>query len=796
MLETEALQRLRRVKFFSYIKIKNKVYTSHKFSLNSASDYKKLTSMLKIGLIPLFLLLFTHVQSQNFYNRDTIQLIEIFFSFSNWDAQLDANEASETYIYADSVRINGEVFDSCGVRYKGNSSYDPFSQKNPFHIELNTIKANQDYHGITDLKLSNGYKDPSMIREILSYQILSQYMDCPGSNFARVYINGEYRGVYTNNESISKDFNLAHYYLKDTYFKCNPMGGAGPGSNASPDLKYLGADSSAYTNAYELKSDFGWNRMLSLCSILNNDFQNIENVLDIDRAIWMLAFNNVLVNLDSYSGAFRQNYYLSWDINGRFVPTVWDLNMSFGGFPGGTGTGTTVPTTLDPFSNANSINHPLIKQILADPMYKRMYMAHVRTIVEETFANGAYETWAQNLMNLADSSIQADPYKFFTYSQFLNGLTTAVTFGGGPGGGTSIPGITALMDARVQFLSTHPDYTLQAPTILNHGASSTPLSYGTTVTILTTTNNETAVYLGYRGNHQLQFNRIQMYDDGLHNDGVAGDHIYGVEVPIDGLTFEYYIYADNANAGIFSPARAEHEYHSLSVVFPAPAVGSVLINELLAVNDALLFDPSGEDDDWIELINTTNAAIDLAGFYLSDDPLDLLQWAIPAGTVIPANGYLLIWADKDMAQEGLHASFKLSSDGEYVYLSHGTNVHDQVAFGPQLANISFARCPDAGLDFATIIPTPLATNNCQIGTPENGMLQIQIYPNPVSDQLTIANQEENTTLQIYDLNGRQILTQPLIQGNNVIDTVEWSSGFYVLKMQAEKGMQLIKLIKN
>lgn len=633
-----------------------------------------------------------------------------------------------------------------------------------------------------------------MIREILSFQILEQYMDCPSSNFARVYINGQYRGVYTNNESISDNFNEDHYYADDTYFKCNPVGGAGPGSTVSPDLKYLGTDSSAYFNGYELQSTFGWNRMVALCNALNNDFQNIEASLDIDRAIWMLAFNNVLVNLDSYSGAFRQNYYLSWDINGRFVPTVWDLNMSFGGFPGGTGSGTTTPTSLDPFSNATSNNHPLIKQIMANPLYKRMYMAHVRTMVQEMFASGQYETWAQNLMALADSSIQADTYKFYTYSQFLNSLTTAVT-GGGPGGG-SIPGIKALMDARAQFFSTNAAYVLQAPIIVSHGASTLPLVYGSTVTINATTSNETTVYLGYRGNHQLKFTRVQMFDDGAHNDGAAGDHTYGVEVPVAGLTFEYYIYAENNNAGLFSPARAEHEFHTLTVNFSAPAVGAVLINEVLASNDSLLFDPNGQDEDWIELINTTNTPIDLAGFYLSDDPLNLMAWAFPAGTVLPANGYLLVWADNDLMQNGLHANFKLSSGGDYVYLSHGFNVHDQIAFGPQLANISYARCPDAGFNFATIIPTPLANNNCQIGLLENEQLQVQVYPNPFTDQFTIENQEDCLQLNIKSLNGQLLYTSALQNGKYQIDASAWGSGMYILELQSQKGIKVSKIVKH
>lgn len=731
---------------------------------------------------------FFHLNAQNFYQRDSIQVIEIFFSFSNWDAQLDANEATETYIYADSIRINGTSFDSCGVRYKGNSSYNPSNQKNPLRIELNTIKANQDYQGFTDIKLSNGYKDPSMIREILTYQILENYMDCPRSNFARVYINGQYRGVYTNNESIKDDFNEAHYDADDTYFKCNPVGGAGPGGGTSPDLKYLGTDSTSYFNGYELQSTYGWNRLVTLCNTLNNDFQNIESTLDIDRAIWMLAFNNVLVNLDSYNGAFRQNYYISWDKNGRFVPTVWDVNMSFGGFPGGTGSGAFTPSALDPFSNSTSVNHPLIQQIMANPLYKRMYMAHVRTMVQEMFESGQYETWAQSLMALADSSVQADPYKFYSYNQFLNSLTTAVA-GGGPGGGSSIPGIKALMDARAQFFSTNAAYLLQAPAILSHGATASPLNYGSTTTLIANVSNETNVYLGYRTDHTLKFNRVQMYDDGAHNDGAAGDHTYGVEMPVNGLLFEYYIYADNNNAGKFSPARAEHEFHTLAVTFPAPAVGSLLINEVLASNDALLFDLNGEDDDWIELVNTTNTTIDLAGFYLSDDPLNLMAWAFPAGTTIPANGFLLVWADKDTLQQGLHANFKISADGEYVYLSNGLNVHDQISFGPQIANISYGRCPDAGLDFATILPTPLANNNCNIGIQEMEVLQVQVYPNPFLDVLHIVSHEEQVQITVRNINGQILQTQQINSGKHQLDASSWASGLYLIELLSAAGVR-------
>jgi hypothetical protein len=735
-------------------------------------------------------------QLQNFYDRATIQTIEVFFSFSNWDAQLDAAVVSEAYIIADSVRINGVSFDSCGVKYKGNSSYNPTNQKNPLHIELDHVKGNQDYQGYTDIKLQNGYKDPSMIREVLSYAILEQYMDCPKGNFANVYVNGAYRGLYSSAESINKTFNANHYYQSgDTYFKCNPVGGAGPGSTVSPDLKYISMDSSAYANGYELRSTYGWNRLVDLINTLNNDFTNIESKLDIDRAIWMLAFNNVLVNLDSYSGAFRQNYYLTWDNNARFVPTVWDLNMSFGGFPGGTGSGTTSPTTLDPLSNSTSTIHPLIVKIMANPMYKRMYLAHVRTIVQEMFANDYYLTVANQLRSTIDATVNADPYKFYTYAQFQNSLTTAVTGTGGPGGGASIPGLQALMSGRVSYFNTNANYVLVAPTITSFSSSVASPVYNQTITINATCSNESAVFLGYRTNHQLKFNRIAMYDDGAHNDGAANDHVYGADALVNGVVFEYYIYTENSNAGLFSPQRAEHEYHTLTVSVPFPTVGSVLINEVVASNSNSALDQNGENDDWIELYNTTSNPIDLSGMYLTDDALDLMKWSFPVPTTIPANGYIIVWADNDVFQAGLHASFKLNASGESVILSNGVNFYDQVGFGVQSADVAYARCPDGGATFAYVQPTYSASNNCYASISQLNF-DVKIFPNPFNDKLTIQLDENlPTVVRITDVNGKIMFLENIISQEYFLSTANWCNGMYIVTFENERGMKSLKLIK-
>ena len=382
----------------------------------------------------LFLILSSFItHSQTFYNSNAIQDIRIVFSQSNWDALLDAQEAGAgDYISAQSVTINGQVFNNVGVKYKGNSSYNPNYVKNPLHIELDTY-VNQNYEGYTDIKLSNVIFDPSFVRETTAYSILGQYMHAPLANYANVYINGNLIGLYTNVESISKKFVNTHFGSNNNaFFSCSPPAGAGPGTTNLPNLAYLGTNSASYESAYEIKSTTGWDDLINLTNTLSNNTTNIESVLDVDRALWMLAFDNLFVNIDSYIGQFKQNYYLYKDDNGRFNPILWDLNMSFGTF-GQTGT-TNLNTTLA----KRQLNHllhsgdaawPLVQKLLAVPRYKKMYLAHYATMLSENISNNSYFTKAQTFQTLINSSVQADVNKFYTYTQFSSNMTTDIALG-------------------------------------------------------------------------------------------------------------------------------------------------------------------------------------------------------------------------------------------------------------------------------------------------------------------------------------------------------------------------------
>ena len=284
-----------------------------------------------IGLVLIFLS--NNIFSQStFYNIDTVREIKFNFDQPNWKYLLDS-----LYVLGDEQRIIGTVtidgyqYDSVGIRYKGYSSVNITQTKNPFNIKLDYIINDQEHQGFNKIKLSNVIHDPSFLREALSYQIARKYMPSSKANFANLYINDTLWGVYSNVEAVNKDFLSKHYQSRNnSFFKCNPSSLDLFGENSNLSLS-PGNDSLDYEAFYSIKSDYGWGKLYQLIDTLNNYPFSINKILNVDRTLWMHAFNYSLVNLDSYIG-YAQNYYLYEDNSGRFNPILWDLNMSFGSF--------------------------------------------------------------------------------------------------------------------------------------------------------------------------------------------------------------------------------------------------------------------------------------------------------------------------------------------------------------------------------------------------------------------------------------------------------------------------------
>ena len=729
--------------------------------------------------------------AQGLYDSYNITTIEIYFSENNWNQLMIDNYYDGEYLTADSVVINGSKKDSVGVKYKGNSTFSENNDKNPLNISIDYVYEDQDYQGYRTLKLSSGQKDPSFLREVLSYEIARKYMQAPLSNYVKVSINGSYHGIYSSSESINSDYQKDYLYSNknNTRIKCNPQNV----NNGGSSLEYLGPDSSSYYDYYELKSDASWQDLIDLTYNIQNTPNSIESSLNVDRAIWMSAFNNVLVNLDSYSGPFRQNYYIIKDDSARMNTVIWDLNECLGGFTMvNQGPGMGGPTELaqlDPVLREGDDDWPLLNMIFSNPTYRRMYIAHMRTILNENFANGWYSERGLELQNLIKSEVQNDPTTPYNYDDFIANLNEDVNVGGGGPGGGNVNGIISLMDARSEFLSSHAEFTAAPPTVGTISTTPSTVSTYSTANIIVDVENASSVIIGYRFRPQDRFVKLQMFDDGNHNDGSANDGTYGASVDVLALDMQYYIYAENDDAGIFSPERAEHEYHNL------PIVGSLVINEFMASNVSAVEDTSSgtvQYDDWVELYNGGALAINLGGYHLSDNENILDKWTFPDVTINP-DGYLAIWLDKDQgATSGLHTSFQLSADGEELFLSTANNyIIDALFYSSLPSDLGYARVPNGKGPFIIQNHTFNANNGEGTSIIENPQSQLYVYPNPANNNLTIQIPFAQN-IKAYDLLGKEFLNLSNIRTSVNVNISSWPKGIYILTVDNESRKIIVQ----
>lgn len=147
----------------------------------------------------------------------------------------------------------------------------------------------------------------------------------------------------------------------------------------------------------------------------------------------------------------------------------------------------------------------------------------------------------------------------------------------------------------------------------------------------------------------------------------------------------------------------------------------IMINELAASVSNSQVDNYGEFEDWVEIFNGTKSDVNLAGWYMSDNPAKPLKWRIPASnsatTTVLAGSYLLLWADKDTLQGPDHLGFSLNKKGENLLLyrpvADGAVMEDSVLYGASSPDHSFGRCPDRNNEWAEFKhPTPGKPNVC------------------------------------------------------------------------------------
>jgi spore coat protein CotH len=656
------------------------------------------------------------LKTAGLYDPSLFRTVSLTFTQANWGTLLTSGRTTGSNVYCSLVTLdNGATNIGAGARYKGNTSFNIGGSKKSINVELDWINPTADLMRYTTFNLNNAAGDETIQREALYFTTMSQYTPCPKAAMARVNINGAFWGVYTlvqqeNGQLIREWFPSND---GDRWRTPNAAGGGGGFGGSNSALAYLNTTNIAtYRTYYDLRTtnsatNVAWVRLINAIQVLNTTPTNqlrdkVEDVLGVDRWLWFLAIENIFADDDSYwnKGA-DYSFYFEHE-SGRIHPVEHDGNEAF----------VVGDVQLSPLTGYNATggsatlsNRPLLHRLLRIDELRQRYLAHMRTVLRESYHPAVLTPLINYLHALSVNAIIADPNKNFTMTAYTNDLNS----------------LKAFVTNRYNFLTNHaelrpvpPDIAAVFPPAALPIATEIP--FVTVRVAASGTNGLDSVWLYHRGKSYGRFAVAQMFDDGQHGDGAQNDGLFGAATTNypAGTKVRFYVEARSANAAkaaAFSPARAEQQTHSYRVAVTTASNSPVVINELMASNTGTLSDPQGEFDDWIELHNISDHDVDLTGCYLSDEPNNPRKWAFPAGTVVPTDGYLIVWADEDgSATPGLHASFKLSADGEEIFLSdtdaNFNAILDSVSFGPQSTDRSYGRTADDADVWAVMDPTP------------------------------------------------------------------------------------------
>ena len=239
------------------------------------------------------------------------------------DEPLLYQSASLHYISGDTT-LESTVL-NVGIKLKGRASFRTIDEKPAFKIKFSEFVSGQRFMGMRRLTLNNMVQDPSAARERLGYRVLREAgIPSPRCNHAKVFINGEYFGLYANVETLDESFLERNF--------SQPEGNLYDTSNEEyfvdivpEDLQWFELETNQATNA---TTD-----LENLAAVLGGPPETFNSgaatVLDLEEFLTLGATQAVLADWDGYFGA-SNNYKLYHDaVSDRFVLLPWGIDQTF-----------------------------------------------------------------------------------------------------------------------------------------------------------------------------------------------------------------------------------------------------------------------------------------------------------------------------------------------------------------------------------------------------------------------------------------------------------------------------------
>lgn len=266
------------------------------------------------------------------FDDTTVHEIRFELNSRDWST-LQARYLENTFYPAD-ISVDGYTVRNVGIRSRGTGSRD--ARKPGLRVTFDEYVDDQTFAGLKGLVLDNFRQDPGMMKEGLSMALYARMgLAAPRVAHARVYINGNYLGLYAVIEPIDKRF-LRRTLGEDTgYLYEFEWSGA-------YHFEWLGGDPLRYEGMFESEtreSEPAPQRMSTLVQAINATTREstsawertMSRYFDFERLFAYLAVEMFLADHDGLAGDWGiNNFYLyRFADNDRFQFLPWDKDVNF-----------------------------------------------------------------------------------------------------------------------------------------------------------------------------------------------------------------------------------------------------------------------------------------------------------------------------------------------------------------------------------------------------------------------------------------------------------------------------------
>lgn len=337
-----------------------------------------------------------------------------------------------------------------------------------------------DTSSVLGVNLNNNYADATNMKETLIYDMY-QYLGADASlyNYAKLSVNGEYRGVYLALEAVEDSFLLRNYGVQDgELYKPDSMNIGGgkdfgdfnaddidfgdldlgdmtpPDRNAAPaeqktaaagelpaddfgfgggkggfsmggggaDLNYTDDELDSYETIWdgEITDTTKADHKRVVTALKNISEGNaLEDYMDVDNLLRYMAVHIFSVNEDSLSGSMAHNYYL-YEAGGKLNLIPWDYNLALGDMGRSNDATSVVNDSIDnEFSGTTFFD-----TLMENETYHSQYYAYLQQLVSEYINGGGFDAFYTRVRSQIDALVESDPTAFYSYDEYLTAAET------------------------------------------------------------------------------------------------------------------------------------------------------------------------------------------------------------------------------------------------------------------------------------------------------------------------------------------------------------------------------------